>query len=250
MSLSSWLKGIVKASTGHEKGFVSAVIVAAGSGSRMGGNTPKQFLPLCGMPVIARTIFAFEDAEDVDEIIIVAREEDMSYYKRLIDSYGYTKIKAVVKGGKTRQESVFCALSKLDKKCRFILIHDGARPLVTGKNISDTLDAARKYNCACAASRAKDTVKISNASGYIEHTPERAHTWNAQTPQIFRAEIYRAAAFTAKKQGFEGTDDCSLVEKIGFKIKLVDCGYENIKITTPEDLKTAENILDMRGVNG
>lgn len=250
MSLVSLLKGIEKAVTEPKKGFVSAIIVAAGSGNRMGSATPKQFLPLCGMPVIARTIFTFEESEDIDEIIIAAREEDMGYYKRLIDSYGYKKIKAVVKGGKTRQESVFNSLSKLNKNCRFIVIHDGARPLVTAKNICDTLDAARKHNCACAASHAKDTVKISSASGYIESTPERAHTWNAQTPQIFRAEIYRAAAFTAKQQGFEGTDDCSLVEKIGFKIKLVDCGYENIKITTPEDLKTAENILILRGENG
>lgn len=250
MAINSLLKGIAKALQGEKKGFVSVIIVAAGSGSRMKSDIPKQFLPLCGVPIIARTVSAFEKCGEADEIIISAREEDFGYYKALSDKYGYKKVKAVVKGGATRQESVFHALSKVNPKCRYLVIHDGARPLVTQENILDTLHAAMKYNCACACCRAKDTVKISTALDYIESTPDREKVRFAQTPQIFRAEIYRAAAYTAKKQGFEGTDDCSLVENIGFKIKLVDCGYDNIKITTPEDLKTAEGILTARGENG
>ena len=249
MAIKSLLKGIAKAMQGEKKGFVSVIIVAAGSGSRMNSETPKQFLPLCGMPIIARTIDAFENCDEADEIVISAREEDFAFYKALSDKYGYKKVKAVVKGGATRQESVFHALSKISPKCKYLIIHDGARPLVSQKNIGDTLHAAMKYNCACACCQAKDTVKIASALDYIESTPDRKTVRCAQTPQIFRAEIYRAAAYTAKKQGFEGTDDCSLVENIGFKIKLVDCGYDNIKITTPEDLKTAESILAARGEN-
>jgi len=229
-----------------KKRFTSAIILAGGSGTRMGSATTKQMLILSGMPIVVRSILAFEACELIDEIIIVAKEDEMLSYKQFADDYGFKKVKAVVKGGATRQDSVFAGLRKLSPKCNYIAIHDGARPLVTNENIVKTVEAAYKYHCACAACPAKDTVKIATALNYIESTPDRARVWNALTPQVFRAEIYRAAAYTAKKDNFLGTDDCSLVEPLGFKIKLVDCGYENIKITTPEDLLTAERILEKR----
>lgn len=232
--------------TENKSGFTSAVILAGGSGTRMGSATTKQMLLIDGIPVVVRSILAFEKNELINEIIIVAKEEEMLSYKEFARDYAFTKVKAVVKGGSTRQESVFNALGKLDPRCEYIAIHDGARPLVSDANITDTVNAAYKYQCACAACPAKDTVKISTPLGYIESTPDRAHVWSALTPQVFKSEIYRAAAYTAKKDGYLGTDDCSLVEKLGFKIKLIDCGYENIKITTPEDLLTAQTIIEKR----
>ncbi len=239
------IKALAK-KTDKKKRYTSAIVLAGGSGSRMGSATTKQMLILGGMPIVVRSILAFEKCDLIDEIIIVAKEDEMLSYKAFADEFGFKKVKAVVKGGVTRQDSVFAGLRKLSPKCEYIAIHDGARPLVTDENIVKTVEAAYKYHCACAACPAKDTVKIATALNYIESTPERARVWNALTPQVFRAEIYRAAAYTAKKDKFMGTDDCSLVEPLGFKIKLVDCGYENIKITTPEDLLMAENILEKR----
>ncbi|MCI8331411.1 MAG: 2-C-methyl-D-erythritol 4-phosphate cytidylyltransferase [Clostridiales bacterium] len=220
--------------------FISAILLAGGSSTRMGGTLSKQMALLNGIPVIVRTIMAFEQNEAIDEIIIAAKKEEMIRYKEFAKLYKFTKVKAIVSGGENRQESAFRCIHKLNPQCDFILIHDGARPLVSQKNIEDTLKAAIKYNCACAASRAKDTVKIATALDFIESTPNRERVWQALTPQVFKADIYRAAAYMAKKDNFEGTDDCSLVERLGFKIKLVDCGYQNIKITTLEDLAVAE----------
>ena len=246
MGLANHVLHALTSGADKKKHFTSAIILAAGSGSRMGTKTTKQMVVLGGVPIVVRSILAFEKSEYIDEIIIAAREEEMSSYKRFSDEYGFRKVKAVVKGGDTRQESVFRALRKLSVECDYIAIHDGARPLVTEANIADTVRAAYKYNCACAACPSKDTVKLASALGYIEETPDRARLWCALTPQIFRAEIYRAAAYTAKKDGLTGTDDCSLVEALGFRIKLIDCGYENIKITTQEDLLHAQAILQKR----
>ncbi|MCI8589792.1 MAG: 2-C-methyl-D-erythritol 4-phosphate cytidylyltransferase [Clostridiales bacterium] len=240
MNLFSSVVNRLLQNTSPTKSFISAVLLAGGSSTRMGGDVTKQMTPLNGIPIIVRTIMAFEKSEYIDEIIIAAKKEEMIRYKEFANIYGFTKVKAVVSGGTNRQESAFRCIHKLNPKCDFILIHDGARPLVSKKNIEDTIKAALKYNCACAASRAKDTVKIATALDFIESTPHREHVWQALTPQIFKAEIYRAAAYMAKKDHFEGTDDCSLVERLGFKIKLVDCGYKNIKITTIEDLAIAE----------
>lgn len=231
--------------------FVSAVILAGGTGERMGkclsAASTKQMLPLGGMPMIVRTILAFEESPLISEIIIAARKEEMIKYKLFAQTYGFQKVKAVVRGGDNRQESAFNSLRKLNTQCDYILIHDGARPFVSQQNIADTIKAAQKYNCACAACHAKDTVKISNPLDFVENTPKRATVWHALTPQVFKADIYRAAAYMAKKDGYEGTDDCTLAERLGFKIKLVDCGYRNIKITTPEDLKLAEQLLKENG---
>ena len=229
-----------------KKRFVSAIILAGGSGTRMGAGITKQLMPLCDKPVIVHTLLAFERCECINEIIVSAREDEMGLYKRFADGYGITKLRGIVKGGGTRQQSVFNALKHLDTKCEYIAIHDGARPLITPEQIEKCAYEAVKHDCACAASPAKDTVKIADAIGYIASTPERARVWCAATPQIFRSEIYRAAAFYAKRDGYEGTDDASLVEALGFKVKLVDCGYENIKITTPDDITTAQMILEKR----
>ncbi|MBR4882027.1 MAG: 2-C-methyl-D-erythritol 4-phosphate cytidylyltransferase [Clostridia bacterium] len=222
---------------------VTAIIVAGGSGSRMGSDKTKQMMELEGMPVVVRTILAFEKAKRIKDIIIVAKAEEKDIYKEFTEKYSLKKIRKVVIGGDTRQKSVLNGFKAISDRCDFVAIHDGARCLVTPEDIEKVLSEAEHHEAASAAAPAKDTVKITNADGFVESTPERSRVWMAQTPQIFYADLYRAAAFYALKQGFEATDDNSLVEYLGAKVKMVDCGYRNIKITTPEDIHIAQILL-------
>jgi len=221
---------------------LSAIIVAAGNGSRIkrfpteSQKQTKQLTPLDGIPVVVRSILQFEECEFVDEIIVVAREDELSFY----DDYQFKKVKYVVKGGETRQQSVMNGFKYI--KSDYAAIHDGARCLVTTEMIERVAREAYIHGCATAAEKAKDTLKQSDADGFITATVDRSQIWRAQTPQIFKTDIYRAAI----EQNIEVTDDCMLVENLGYKIKLVDCGYENIKITTPDDFYLAEAILKVR----
>ncbi|MBR5516305.1 MAG: 2-C-methyl-D-erythritol 4-phosphate cytidylyltransferase [Clostridia bacterium] len=238
---------ILKSVSPKEAKHCTAIIVAGGSGSRMkSGNTTKQMINLSGMPVVARTISVFEECQKIKDIIIVAKEDELDNYKEFINKYSFKKIRAVVIGGKTRQESVLNGFKKISDKCDYVAIHDGARCLITVKNIENVVCAAEKYRAATAAVPVKDTVKLADEKGFVASTPERSTVWAAQTPQIFKTDVYRAAAFYAIEKGFTGTDDNSLVENLGVKVKLVDCGYENIKITTREDIYTAEMLLRNR----
>ncbi len=238
---------IKKAAPPKEAKHCTAIILAAGSGSRMGlENTTKQMLNLDGMPVACRSIAIFEKCDKIKDIIVVAREDEISRYSIFAKEYGFKKIKKVVAGGKTRQESAMCGFKVISDKSDFVAIHDAARCLITEQNIYDVIQAAEKYGAASAASPVKDTIKLTNSQGFVMSTPERSTVWAAQTPQIFKADIYRAAAFWALKNKYEGTDDNSLAEEIGVRVKLVDCGYENIKITTPEDLHFAKMLLKNR----
>lgn len=222
---------------------VTAIIVAGGSGSRMGGSTTKQMMELDGIPVVVRTILAFENAPCIKDIVIVAKAEEKSVYKEFINKYSLKKIRRVVVGGDTRQQSVLNGFKAVSDNCDFVAIHDGARCLVTPDNIEKVLWEARCHEAASAAAPAKDTIKITNSEGFVVSTPNRQRVWAAQTPQIFRSDLYRAAAFYALKLGYEATDDNALVEHLGSKVKMVDCGYKNIKITTPEDLHIASVLL-------
>ena len=222
---------------------VTAIIAAGGSGSRMGSAVTKQLIELDGMPVVARSIAAFEKCPCIKDIVIVARSDEKDIYKNFIKKYSFKKIRAVVSGGKTRQESVLNGFKAISSKCDFVAIHDGARCLITPDDIKKVLYEARCHDAASAAVPAKDTVKITDSKGFVISTPDRSKVWYAQTPQIFRADLYRAAAFYALKQNFEATDDNSLAEHLGAKVKMVDCGYRNIKITTPEDISIAEALL-------
>ncbi len=222
---------------------VTAIIVAGGSGSRMGSTTTKQMMELCGIPVVVRTILAFENANCIKDIIIVARADEKAAYKEFIHKYSLKKIRRVVAGGDTRQQSVLNGFKAVSDNCDFVAIHDGARCLVTPDNIEKVLYEARCHEAASAAAPVKDTVKITNSEGFVVSTPDRSNVWTAQTPQIFRADLYRAAAFYALRLGYEATDDNALVEFLGSKVKMVDCGYRNIKITTPEDIHIAKVLL-------
>ncbi len=234
---------------GVERGnyFNSAIIVAAGIGSRMNSDTTKQLMDVGGLPIVVRTLKQFEKCEDIDEVIVVTRKEEFPIIAEFIKKYKLKKIKHVVSGGETRQQSVINGLSRVDEKSEFVTVHDGVRCLITPRKITEVCRAAYRYGAATAACMSKDTVKVADEKGFIKETADRNYIWMAQTPQIFRTDIYRTAAFTAKKEGFTATDDNSLVEHLGFKVFLCDTGYENIKITTPEDIFTAESILKARG---
>ncbi|MBE6574292.1 MAG: 2-C-methyl-D-erythritol 4-phosphate cytidylyltransferase [Ruminococcaceae bacterium] len=242
------LKNIFRSIFPKEAKHCTAIIVAGGSGNRMGSDTTKQMMKIDGVPVVVRTITVFENCPDIKEIVIVAKKDEIGIYNLFIRSYGFKKIKAVVCGGRTRQESVLNGFKAIDDRCDFVAIHDAARCLVTPDAVTKVLREAERYGAASAAAPAKDTVKIVDEKGFVSSTPDRNNVYYAQTPQTFKADLYRAAAFYALKKGFEATDDNSLVEYIGAKVKMVDCGYKNIKITTPEDIHIAE-ILLKRGVN-
>ncbi len=234
--------------TANKPHFTSAIIAAAGCGSRMQNGTgkTKQLMELCGMPVIVHTIKAFEECEKINEIIIVTRSDEAHIYEQYKAKYGFTKISAVVIGGNTRQESVLRGFEAISDKSDFVAIHDGARCLITPEAITAVLDEAFRRGAATAAVKASDTVKRADRNRFIAETIERDNLWMAQTPQVFKTELYRAAAYIAKEEGFVCTDDNSLAEHIGFEVKLVDCGTENIKITTPIDLAVAEIIMNSR----
>ena len=226
------------------KHFVSAVIVSAGNSTRMGGIN-KQFLLLGNMPVIAHSIKAFEDNDLIDEIIIVTREEDIVNIKKLVDLYGFSKVKSITQGGTTRQLSVVNGISKCSDKSDYVAIHDGARPLVSQKVITDTVSDAFAHNCSATGVRVKDTVKVVDDNSNIVDTPDREYMRFVQTPQVFNLKMYKDALVNVpNSQNF--TDDCMLMENFGEKVYLSLGDYENIKITTPEDIKLAENYLERR----
>ena len=224
--------------------FCTAVIVAAGNGTRMGNTgTPKQLLPLLGKPVLIRSAEAFETCGFINEIVIVTRKEDVRAVWELIERYGLKKVTKTVVGGQTRQESTLAGFEAADKKCDLIAFHDAARCLVTPEMIEKVFREALRHGAAIAACRATDTVKIENGRGMIASTPERALAWYAQTPQVFKKDLYLTAAYYCKKKEIACTDDASLAEAAGFPVRLVDCGNQNIKLTTPSDIFTAEAII-------
>lgn len=233
-----------------KKHYTTAIILAGGSGTRMGADNTKQFIDLAGVPVIARTIDAFQKAETVSEIVIVAKKDEIPLYKKLINEHGFTKVTKVVKGGSTRQKSALCGFEAISSKTKFVAIHDGARPLVAVDLIDRVVRSAHISRASIAAVPCKDTPKLIHPINHkiedADKQPPRDKLWLAQTPQVFHADLYRCAAYYAVEKGFEATDDASLCEFTGFEVKCVEGSYENIKITTPEDLVCAEALLRRR----
>jgi 2-C-methyl-D-erythritol 4-phosphate cytidylyltransferase len=226
--------------------FTSAIIVCAGNSTRMGGNTSKQLLEVNGKPVLAHTLLAFENAKCIDEIVLVARAEDMPSIWTLVEQYGITKVREVTKGGDTRAASVRRGFRVIDAKSRFVAIHDGARCLITPKEVERVIRGGYRYGAAIAAKKSTDTVKIGNKDKYVESTPDRSTVWAAQTPQAFKKSLYEVALAKADKLDETVTDDAMLAENAGFHVKLMNCDCENIKITTPDDIVFAEYILEKR----
>lgn len=229
-----------------KKLFNSVVILAAGTGSRFAEDRKKQFVEIAGVPVLVRTAGIFNSCPCISEIVVVTGQNDADGCRKLLEDAGITKLTKVVAGGATRQQSAKIGFDNVNPLCDFVAVHDAARCLVTEQNILDTFEAAYRYGAAAAAEKVVDTVKRADVNGIVRETLDRREIWLAKTPQVFQANVYRAASYMAVRDGFEGTDDASLAERLGFKVKLVDCGTENIKLTYPEDEIRMANILKSR----
>lgn len=219
-----------------------AIILGAGSGTRMKSEKSKLLLELCGKTVIERTVSAFSRLPEVNEIIVVCRECDLKSFEEVLSDYDIS----YCLGGETRQQSVMNALETIDE-CDYLLIHDGARPLITETEIRQTLKSAMQNGAAAVGVPVKDTIKVVDNNMQIVDTPDRSKLISIRTPQIFDFSLYIGAAGLAKRQGADFTDDCRLVENYGKPVFAVSGDYGNIKITTPEDIPTAESIIKMRG---
>ena len=229
-----------------KKYYTSAVILAGGSSSRMGGESTKQFLMIEGMPVVARTVIQFDRSGLIDEIIVVAKADEVEKYADFAKTYNIQKPFKVVEGGATRQESARCGVDAVNDKSKFIAIHDAARCLITPEMIEKVCHGAYLNGGAILAIKAIDTVKIGEKNKFIESTPDRDMTWQAQTPQVFKVNAFRAATYVARDEKYEGTDDASLLEHIRIPVKLIEGSRENIKVTEPIDVCFAEVILKSR----
>lgn len=222
------------------------VIVAAGTGSRMNMGINKQFIKLEGKEIIAYTIEKFYNNSNIEDIVVVVKEDESDFFKKeILDKYNFKNIK-IAYGGKERQDSVYNGLKLLDKKCHVVLIHDGARPFVSDKIIDNCIKEAKNHKAVVVGVPVKDTIKVIDKDKYIVDTPNRSVLWSVQTPQIFDYNILIDAYKDAFKNGFYGTDDAMLVERIGYKVKMVEGSYNNIKITTQEDLNLGSQILSVQ----
>ncbi|WP_352419807.1 2-C-methyl-D-erythritol 4-phosphate cytidylyltransferase [Proteiniborus sp.] len=224
--------------------YISVVIAASGMGKRMNSNINKQYLLLREKPILAYTIEKFDNNEYIDEIVIVAREEEKEYcFNEVIKKYAFGKVTNIVGGGAERQDSVYKGLLAVNSLCNIVLIHDGVRPFVRNEDIINSIDGAANYNACVIGVPVKDTIKIVDAKKDIIDTPERRYLWAVQTPQSFSYELILKAYKEAMQKKIIATDDSMLVEKLGHRVKIIEGSYSNIKITTPEDLKIAELLL-------
>ncbi len=248
MAITKKIASVLRAVAGKPdpKNFTTAVICAAGSSTRMGGDTTKQFLELDGMPVVARTLQAYQAASTIHEIIVVAREDELPLYADFVDQYGLTKLTKLVSGGETRQDSARNGSDEVDERCAFVAVADAARCFITPEEIEKVCHAAYQWGAASAGIKATDTVKIVDTSAFVESTPDRKYVWMAQTPQVFKLSIYRTAAYVCRDEEYAATDDNEMVEHIRMPVKMVQTSRENIKITEPSDLLFAHAILEAR----
>ena len=222
--------------------YCAAVIVAAGTATRMQGGG-KILATICGEPVLTGSLRAFDACVLIDEIVVVARKEELEAVAALCRDY--KKVRAVVCGGASRPESVAAGIAAVSEYTELVAVHDGARPFVTDRIICDAAAKAAKFGAAAPAVPVKDTIKLSH-NGVIVQTPERKHLFAVQTPQVFDYDLLRAALQNALEKKLPITDDCSAVEALGMQVHLTDGSEENIKITTPLDLELAQTILKRR----
>ncbi|MEJ5377964.1 MAG: 2-C-methyl-D-erythritol 4-phosphate cytidylyltransferase [bacterium] len=227
---------------------MAAIIPAAGEGRRMGAPLEKQFLQLEGMPILLHTLKAFESSSHVHGIVVVVPSARLELVREtILKQCKISKLKALVAGGPHRQDSVRLGLEALGPEWDMVVVHDGARPLVEQDLIARCVEAAAVHGAAIAAVPATDTVKEVDSDGFVVRTLPRNRLWMVQTPQVFRYTWILRAHQEAQKNGFLGTDDASLVERLGHKVKIVQGSYENIKVTTKADLKVAGDILASKG---
>ncbi|MCU0412661.1 MAG: 2-C-methyl-D-erythritol 4-phosphate cytidylyltransferase [Bacteroidetes bacterium] len=223
---------------------VVAIVPAAGSGSRMGGAVRKQFLLLKGKPILVHTLQQFEHCSDVDEVNLAVPESAIAEVEALVSRFRLHKVARVMMGGSKRQDSVANVLKKIPlKDADILLVHDGVRPFVETKRIAHLVRLTKEHHAAVLAVQPKDTIRRSAGGGFFDQTLDRHALWIIQTPQAFRAEVLLRAFQKAKKDRFYSTDEAALVERLGIKAKIVEGSYDNIKITTQEDLEFASLIL-------
>ncbi|GLI20294.1 2-C-methyl-D-erythritol 4-phosphate cytidylyltransferase [Tepidanaerobacter syntrophicus] len=224
---------------------VCAVIAAGGQGKRMNSNVSKQFLTIKGHPILYYTLNKFEKMKILNEIILVVPPADVKYTKeQIIKKYGFKKT-IIVEGGKERQDSVYNGLKALPKDADIVVIHDGVRPFIPVKIIENSIEAAAECDAVGVAVPVKDTIKVVDDKSIVKTTPDRKALWAIQTPQTFKYDVIMKAYEKAMEDGFYGTDDTVLVERMGLPVKIIEGSYENIKITTPEDIIFAEAFVSM-----
>lgn len=219
----------------------SVIIVSAGKSTRMGGIN-KQFLEINNIPVIVRSIKAFDDIDNVCEIIIVTNKDSMNDLNDTLTKYTFSRPIKITEGGETRQQSVFNGFKLVSDECDFVAIHDGARPLVSKNAILAVFEDAKAHKASTLGVPVKDTIKVVN-DGFICDTPDRSTLFITQTPQVFEKNLYKNGVEYALKNSMDFTDDCQLIEAIGTKVFMTVGDYTNIKITTPEDIQLAELFL-------
>lgn len=231
-------------------GKIYAIVLSGGKGSRMNSDIPKQYLPIKGKPILYYSLKAFEDSK-VDSVIVVASPSDFDMIQRdIISKYNLSKVCKLTEGGKERYHSVFAGL-KAAKDADYVLIHDGARAMITPEIINRNIEAVKEYPACVTGMPSKDTVKIADDNGFVNTTPNRKSVWIIQTPQTFSYEVAMSAYSQMiesegeiKSRGIEITDDAMVVETFGeMKVKLIEGDYKNIKITTPEDMILADRYL-------
>ena len=221
----------------------SALIPASGLGRRLNSQSGKAFALIAGEPLISYTLRAFQDSPQVDEIVLVVRPDELSVTRDLVESRGFSKVKSITPGGEVRQDSVRNGLTEISADSDIVAIHDGARPLITRETIASTIEAARADGAAIAAVPVIDTIKSSLDGLFVNSTLDRETLYAVQTPQTFRRSIITEAYDRACADRFYGTDDACLVERLGVPVRIVRGSYENIKVTTPTDLRIAEALL-------
>jgi 2-C-methyl-D-erythritol 4-phosphate cytidylyltransferase len=223
---------------------IAAIIPAAGSGERMAAPENKPFLLLGNKPLLVHTLQKFQDCSEVDDLILVVRAADIKRAEALVVEYHLGKVVDVVEGGERRQDSVYRGLERLGGRgVAFVLVHDAVRPFVSTTKIHEIIGVARRHCAAVLAVQPKDTIKLSNGTSSVRMTLDRAKLWVVQTPQCFAMDLLKKAYESALRDGFVGTDDASLVERLGVGVRIVEGSYDNIKITTHDDLDLAEMIL-------
>lgn len=225
----------------------TAIILAAGQGKRMKTKVQKQFLMLQGKPLLYYSLACFQKSDEIQEIVVVTGKESIDYCRNeIIEKYGFTKVKCIKEGGKERYDSVYAGLEACSADTDYVFIHDGARPFVTEDIIKRTKEGAVTYQACIAGMPSKDTVKIVDENNMVSVTPERSKVWSVQTPQVFLYSLIKEAHDIARSISMQGiTDDAMVVEQYkNTPVHIVEGAYENIKITTPEDILMAEKILE------
>ena len=226
---------------------IVALILAAGRGKRMGTAKNKSYLLLAGKPIVYHTLFEFERSPLIDEIVLIVGNDEVEHARSsIVDAFQFTKVSTIVVGGLKRQDSVLAGLRAIKGDSEVVMVHDGVRPFISQALLQKAVDATRDSGATVVAVPVKDTIKVVSQKKEVLHTLDRKTLWAVQTPQTFNHDLLKRAHEKAKQDGFYGTDDASLVERMGVKVRVVDGCYENIKITTPEDLVIGETILKKR----